>query len=184
MRLTRSGLCTVVALILVLLAGCGNGTPESSGQQPNGASASSTTPANVDLAGVGVAVDAQQFTQAEAGRNNLAAGPLVESDGLSLQAMGVPSDPGGLWFMGRGFTPRGEYVVEAFYPQDSEYSGTPYTFIRNGVADPDGSIPRARWDAGYTNTGSDDPPGIYIIRFTDVNTNRVVQTEFVLPNPR
>jgi hypothetical protein len=109
-----------------------------------------------------------------------AAGPEAADSGLTVQVVGECGQPGskGLRLKASGFTPNGQYMTEAYYPD-----GKRYTYLLNGgygAAATDGSAPSWSWECYLGPNNTQDPPGEYKLTMHDVPTGRSVSTTFTV----
>jgi hypothetical protein len=95
-------------------------------------------------------------------------GTAGANDGLMITVKGHCNDKGGLRLDGKGFTPGGTYLTQAWYPVSQK--SRQYTHLQDnglGVADDKGHTPNWRWDCNDGEKGKPDPRGVYTLMMVD-----------------
>ena len=104
-------------------------------------------------------------------------GAQETKDGLAIKVVGKCTDKGGLRLQSSGFTPNGEYVTTAKFPDGTNYPYLPQGGI--GKADENGATPDWRWDCINTPGGFGSQHGTYTITLTDRATGKSVSAQFM-----
>ena len=79
-----------------------------------------------------------------------------------------------------GFTPNGNYVTTARYP-----NGKPYVGLTNpGTVDKLGHTSRWNWDCAAGANGKPDPQGIYNLKLKDITTGLSISAKLRVLPPR